>query len=254
MIKKNDNFAVVILAAGMGKRMHSEKAKVLHEVNGKPMVLYVIETAQKIVGDNTVIVVGHQADAVRAVIAAKAETAFAVQEEQLGTGHAVLCALPHIPNHCEDVIILCGDVPLIQSDTIAALIEGHIRDDRDLSLLTVEMENPHGYGRVLLDSNDHLCGIVEEADASTAQKRLKIINTGIYCVKKRFLADALPQLKSENAQGELYLTDIVGIGYRKHLKMGVSIGEDYLEVTGINNTDDLINVENILKRRLRNRS
>ena len=254
MVEKFENIAVVILAAGMGKRMHSEKAKVLHEVNGKPMVLYVVETAQRIVGENTVIVIGHQADAVRAVIARKTESAFALQEEQLGTGHAVLCALPHIPTHCEDVVILCGDVPLIQSETIAGLIEGHIRDNRDLSLLTVEMDNPHGYGRVLLDSDGQLCGIVEEADASTAQKRLKAINTGIYCVKKRFLADALPQLKSENAQGELYLTDIVGIGYRNHLKMGVNAGGDYLEVTGINNTDDLMNVENILKRGLRNRS
>ena len=254
MNEKFENIAVVILAAGMGKRMHSEKAKVLHEVNGKPMVLYVVETAQRIVGENTVIVIGHQADAVRAVISGKAESAFALQEEQLGTGHAVLCALPHIPTQCEDVVILCGDVPLIQPETIAGLIEGHIRGNRDLSLLTVEMDNPHGYGRVLLDSDGQLCGIVEEADASTAQKRIRAINTGIYCVKKRFLADALPQLKSENAQGELYLTDIVGIGYRKHLKMGVNTGGDYLEVTGINNTDDLVNVENILKRRLRNRS
>ena len=254
MIKMFENIAVVILAAGMGKRMHSKKAKVLHEINGRPMALYVIGTAQKIVGGNTVVVVGHQAEEVRAVVARKTDAIFAYQKEQLGTGHAVLCALPHIPTHCQHVVILCGDVPLIQPGTIMRLIEGHLSAGRDVSLLTVEMDNPRGYGRVLLDKNDRLCGIVEEADANAVQKRLKIINSGIYCVKKDFLLDALPQLKSENAQGEFYLTDIIGIGYRNNLAMGVNVGGDYLEVMGVNSTQDLINVENIMKKRLRNRS
>ena len=254
MVKILGNIAVVILAAGMGKRMHSKKAKVLHEINGKPMVLHVAAAARKIVGNNTVVVVGHQAEEVQAIVSEKMDARFAYQAKQLGTGHAVLCALPRIPIQCQDVVILCGDVPLIQPETIKGLIEGHTSAGRDVSLLAVEMDNPHGYGRVLLDKNQRLCGIVEEADADAVQKQLKIINTGIYCVKKDFLLDALPKLKSENAQGEFYLTDIIGIGYRNNLNMGVNLGGDYLEVMGVNNTQDLINVENIMEKRLRNRS
>ena len=248
------NVAVVILAAGMGKRMRSKKAKVLHEILGKPMVLYVVETAKKIVGSNIVVVVGHQGEKVQAVVAQKADARFAYQAKQLGTGHAVLCALPHIPATCENVIILCGDVPLIRPQTLRAFIKDHLKAERDVSLLAVEMENPKGYGRVLLDKDSRLYGIVEEADANANQKRLKFINTGIYCVKRDFLSKALPQLRSENAQGEFYLTDIIGIGYSAKLNLGINVGGDDLEVLGVNTLHDLKNIEKIVKTQGRNRS
>ena len=136
------NVAVIILAAGMGTRMKSDKAKVLHEIQGRAMILYVVETARKIAGNNVIVVIGHQAEEVRAIVSDTAELLFAYQEQQLGTGHAVLCALPKIPKHCDHVIILCGDVPLIQPETIAALVKDHLEARRDVSLLAVEMDNP----------------------------------------------------------------------------------------------------------------
>ncbi|MGD2099326.1 MAG: NTP transferase domain-containing protein [Desulfobacterales bacterium] len=245
----NTQIAVVILAAGLGTRMKSTKAKVLHAVCGKPMVLYVVGTAQKIVGNNVVLVVGHQADEVRRTVSQQGSFNFAHQAEQLGTGHAVLCALPHIPDPCREVVILCGDVPLIQARTIEALIESHLAANRDISVLAVELPNPTGYGRILLDGEGRVQAIVEEADASAEQKRIRLINTGIFCIKKEFLADALPQIKSNNAQSELYLTDIIGIAYRNRKHIGAVTGDDPVEVTGINTIEELKSVEQAMQNR-----
>ena len=241
--------AVVILAAGLGTRMKSDKAKVLHEVCGKPMVRYVVETAQKIAGDNVILVVGHQADAVRRAVSHQGNFIFANQNEQRGTGHAVLCALPVIPDACREVVILCGDVPLIKAQTIGALIQSHMALKRDISVLAVELGDPTGYGRILNDADGNLQAIVEESDASIAQKRIRLINTGIFCVKKAFLADALPQIKPDNAQSEIYLTDIIEIGYRERKHMGAMTGDDPVEVTGINTLEELKSVDNAMKNR-----
>jgi len=176
--------AVIILAAGRGMRMKSKKAKVLHEIMGKPMVLYVIETAKKITDNNVILVIGDQAEKVRSIISESTKVIFAIQEEQLGTGHAVLWALPYVPDNAEEVIILCGDVPLITYETLMRFYEDHVKAERDISILAVELDNPKGYGRILIDERRRLLGIVEESDASTAQKKIKNINTGIYCVKK----------------------------------------------------------------------
>jgi UDP-N-acetylglucosamine diphosphorylase/glucosamine-1-phosphate N-acetyltransferase len=245
------NVAVIILAAGMGTRMKSDKAKVLHEVHGRPMIHYVVETARKIAGDDVILVVGNQAQEVRAIISNTAELLFAYQEEQLGTGHAVLCALPQIPEHCDQVIILCGDVPLIQPETIATLVEDHLRARRDVSLLAVEMDNPSGYGRVLLDDNRQISAIIEEADANADQKRIKLINSGIYCIDKAFLLQALPEIRPDNAQGELYLTDIMSIGYQEKRNMGVVVGTNCQQIIGINTCQDLATVDAIMKSRAR---
>jgi UDP-N-acetylglucosamine diphosphorylase/glucosamine-1-phosphate N-acetyltransferase len=241
--------AVVILAAGLGTRMKSNKAKVLHAVCGKPMVRYVVETAQKVAGDNVVLVVGHQADEVRRTVSQQGNFYFALQTQQLGTGHAVLCALPHIPDFCREVVILCGDVPLIQAHTIEALIGSHLAENRDVSVLAVELANPTGYGRILLDVNGRVQAIVEEADASTEQKRIRLINTGIFCVKKEFLAEALPQIKSDNSQSEIYLTDIIKIAYLNRKHIGAVTGDNPIEVTGINTIEDLKSVEQAMKNR-----
>ena len=124
------NVAVVILAAGLGTRMKSDKAKVLHEVAERPMILYVVEAARKAAGDDVIVVVGNQAQKVRDIVSGTAQLHFAYQEEQLGTAHAVLCALPCLPDHCDDVVVLCGDVPLILPETITGLVEDHLRDSR----------------------------------------------------------------------------------------------------------------------------
>ena len=203
--------AIVILAAGLGKRMKSGKAKVLHEILGKPMIMYVVETANRIAGNNVVLVIGNQADKVREMVSESAEVIFALQKDQLGTGHAVSCALPYLPDNTQEVVVLCGDVPLLTFETVMRLIKDHVKAKRDISLLAVEIDNPKGYGRVLFDKNRNVSGIVEEADASAEQKRIKTINTGIYCIKKEFLFDSLQKVKSDNVQGEFYLTDIVKI-------------------------------------------
>jgi UDP-N-acetylglucosamine diphosphorylase/glucosamine-1-phosphate N-acetyltransferase len=245
------NVAVIILAAGLGTRMKSNKAKVLHEIQGRPMILYVVETARKVTGEAIIVVVGYQAERVRAAISAKEPIIFAYQEKQLGTGHAVLCALPYIPADCEEVVILCGDVPLILPETVSELVVRHRRGHRDVSLLAVELEDPYGYGRLLLDQNHQLFGIIEETDATAEQKQIRLINAGIYCVNKNFLLKVLPRLHSNNSQGELYLTDMIAIGYGEKGNMGVMVAEDSQEILGINSRQDLQKVDAIMKKRLR---
>ncbi len=244
-----ENVAVIILAAGLGTRMKSDKAKVLHEVQGRPMVLYVVEAARRVVGDNVVVVVGHQAEQVRRTVTEIAPLMFAYQEKQLGTGHAVQCALPHVPVHCDQVVILCGDVPLIESATIRRLVDDHLACRRDISVLAVELEDPHGYGRILLDGDQRFCGIVEEADATGRQKQVRLINSGIYCVGRQILTRTLSDIGSDNAQGELYLTDIIAVGYRQNCAMGVFVDSDCRQVLGVNTLQELEAVDAIMQNR-----
>ena len=247
-----NKIAVIILAAGMGTRMKSNKAKVLHEVAGKPMILYVVEAARKAAGGDIIAVVGNQAQKVKEIISKTAQLMYAHQDKQLGTAHAVQCAMPMIPENCDKVVVLCGDVPLIMPETINGLVENHIENQHDISLLAVELENPHGYGRVLLDQNEHVTGIVEEADTTPEQRAIKLINAGIYCINKNFLENALSKIGSNNAQKELYLTDIVAIGHRDKKKMGVMVAEDSQQILGVNNPLDLAEVDAIMKVRIRN--
>ena len=244
---KQNDVAAVILAAGLGKRMKSTRAKVLHEVLQRPMVLYVVDVAAAVAGKNVIVVVGHQADRVRKVVGAHAPALFALQDEPLGTGHAVQSALPLIPEACRQVVILCGDVPLIRTETIAALIADHRRHRRHATVLAVEVEDPTGYGRILRDAHHQVIGIVEEADASTAEKQLRIINTGVYCVDKDRLSIALREIDSDNAQGEFYLTDIIAVGHRENWNVGALIADDPVEFFGINSRQDLQEVERILQ-------
>lgn len=244
-----ENLGIIILAAGLGTRMKSDKAKVLHEICGRPMINYVVDTACRLAGDNVFLVVGHQAEQVRTVVGREHQVRFALQPEQLGTGHAVLCALPRLGDQIQDVVILCGDVPLIRPDTIAEIIDTHRNERNDVTLFVVAVDNPTGYGRVILDAGHQLTGIVEEADATAAQKKINIINTGIYVVTRHFLSAALPQLRADNAQKEIYLTDIIAIGHRSQRRMGVVTGRDPDEIIGINSPVELQRVENMMKNR-----
>ncbi|MCK4986091.1 MAG: NTP transferase domain-containing protein [Desulfobacterales bacterium] len=239
--------AVVILAAGLGTRMKSNNAKVLYEICGRPMVRYVVETARKVAGNDVILVVGNQADKVRETVSELGAFRYAHQAEQLGTGHAVLCALPHIPEHCQEVVILCGDVPLIKADTVMHLVNSHTDEKRDVSVLAVELDDPTGYGRILLDENSRVRAIVEESDATPEQKGITLINSGIFCVKKQFLLWAVPEIKSNNVQGEIYLTDIIEIAYAGKKHIGVTVGGNTFEVTGINTVQELKRVERVMK-------
>jgi UDP-N-acetylglucosamine diphosphorylase/glucosamine-1-phosphate N-acetyltransferase len=245
----NGNVGIVILAAGKGTRMKSPKAKVLHEICGRPMICYVVKTATAITGKHVYVVVGHQAQDVQRVVAEDFNVQFVQQNEQRGTGHAVLCALPFIPREIENVMILCGDVPLISEKTIAHLIADHLRAERDITMLAVQLDNPKGYGRVLFNKERALIGIVEEADADAQQKLMKVINTGIYVVKRNILETALPEIKANNVQKEIYLTDIVSIGYQQHMIMGAVIGDDSSEIIGVNSPVELQQAENLMEIR-----
>jgi len=240
------NVAAVILAAGLGTRMKSDLAKVLHPILGKPMISYVLETAYEVAADNIVVVVGHQADEVKRICSQTPGIGFALQEQQLGTGHAVQCAMPGLAEEVDDVLILCGDVPLLKAETVKQLLYDHRENHRILSLLAVSVDQPHGYGRVLMDDQRNLTRIVEEADANADEKKVRLINSGIYCVNRQFLDASLARITPENAQGEFYLTDIIGIGYAEDQKIGVMVGADDLEVSGVNSIDDLKFVEQVL--------
>ncbi|MDP7355667.1 MAG: NTP transferase domain-containing protein [Desulfobacterales bacterium] len=249
-IRKTDkNVAVIILAAGLGMRMESRKAKVLHELHGRPMVMYVVETAEKCVKDNIVLVIGNQAETVRKIVSKHSRASFAIQDAPLGTGDAVLSALPYLSDDIEQVVILCGDVPLITADTVLGLINDHVSARRDITVLGSQIDNPKGYGRILFDENRHVFGIVEESEATKQQKRIKTINSGTYCVKKDFLFDSLKKIMPDNVKGEFYLTDIIGIGYRGGKNIGVLIGSNNNEILGINTRQDLKQVENMIKNR-----
>ncbi|MGA8020655.1 MAG: NTP transferase domain-containing protein [Desulfobacterales bacterium] len=245
---RRENIAIVILAAGLGTRMKSQKAKVLHEVCGQPMILYVVETAAKVAGDRVILVVGHQAERVREVVTECARVRYTLQEQQLGTGHAVASALPDVPVECRQVVILCGDVPLVTESTIGNLITDHLNHRRDITVLATEVEDPDGYGRIVIDTDGRVVAIVEEADASEEQRKIRIVNTGIYCVDKPFLTRALKKIDRNNAQGELYLTDIVAVCYRDNGKVGAMVAENAQEFRGINTRDDLAAVEGLMRR------
>ena len=232
------DMAAVILAAGKGTRMKSDKAKVLHEISGSPMIQYVVETALAVVPD-VLVVVGYQGEQVRKALVDYPMLRFAIQEEQLGTGHAVMTALLKLDMTTKDVVVLCGDTPLIRKRTLHSLINKHKEGAKMLTLLTTKMGNPSGYGRILLDSEGNVCRIVEESDASEEQRNIKTVNTGTYCINVDFLKMFLPTLDADNAQGEFYLTDIVQGAYQDNVPAYVIRVEDSFEVLGVNTKKDL---------------
>lgn len=246
-MERFSDLAAIVLAAGKGTRMHSDRAKVLHEILGQPMIAYVVDAA-KTIASQVIVVVGHQAEQVRQAIAADAAIRFAMQVQQLGTGHAVQCALGSLTPEVRQIVILCGDTPLIRPLTLQRLVQNHRRRGAILSVLTVELENPQGYGRVLTGADGNVQGIVEEADASGEQKRIRMVNSGIYCVERSWLAPALAKLRSDNAQGEYYLTDILGIASREGLKTSAWVGPEADEFMGVNTVEQLRAVERQLQR------
>ncbi len=241
-----ENITIIILAAGLGTRMKSDMAKVLHEINGRPMIQYVVETSISIAGQNVIVVIGHQAELVEKTVNRFAKVSFALQDRQLGTGHAVMCALPFLPEQAEKIIILCGDVPLLSADTINNLVEKHEADNNDVTVLAVEPDDPHGYGRIITDSTGNILKIVEEADATETEKAIKTINSGIYCVSRDCLKQTLEKITADNTQNEYYLTDIIEIGKMNDMKIGVLVSNNTDEVIGVNSIKDLEDVEAIL--------
>lgn len=221
---------IVILAAGKGTRMHSGKPKVMHTLGGKPLLQHVIETALRLQPTVTQVVVGHGAEAVQAFCENwPVETV--KQTEQKGTGHAVQQALPGISDEAV-VLILYGDVPLLRAKTLQALVDQV--SGQSLAILTGKLPNPTGYGRILRNEDDEVCGIVEEKDATEAQKILQEVNTGVLAVSAGVLHKLLPQLQNNNAQGEYYLTDLVASTVEQGIPVRTLQATDLAEVQGIN--------------------
>ncbi len=249
-----DKIEFIVLAAGLGTRMKSDKAKVLHELNGKAMILYIIETLKNIVETNIIVVVGYQAEQVKKVINELHEVSFAYQKNQLGTGHAVSTAMPYIRQETENIVILCGDVPLIRDETLKKLIMEHSNGKCDMTILATKISDPTGYGRIIVNEKNVVTKIVEETDADETEKKINTINTGIYCVRKEFLSNALKIVKPSNVQGEFYFTDVINIGYKEQKKIqAVILGEDPNEYIGINSKNELEKAEKIVFERINKR-
>jgi bifunctional UDP-N-acetylglucosamine pyrophosphorylase/glucosamine-1-phosphate N-acetyltransferase/UDP-N-acetylglucosamine pyrophosphorylase len=240
-MKKNKygDVGALVLAAGKGSRMKSDLPKVLHKINGQSMIHAVLSCAVSLLGRQVVVVIGHGGDLVKKAVSRDFDVLFAWQKNLLGTGDAVKSALPVLPEGVADVLILCGDVPMVRPETLADLIEFHRREKNHLSLLSVRLENPTGYGRVLLDEENNLLCIREEADASAFERKNKLVNSGIYCIKKEFLIDAIKGIDRHNAQQEYYLTDIVKIAVASGRRAGCLLGQSAREVMGVNTPADL---------------
>jgi bifunctional UDP-N-acetylglucosamine pyrophosphorylase/glucosamine-1-phosphate N-acetyltransferase len=234
-----EDIVTVILAAGKGTRMKSDLVKVLHPLLGLPMLSYSIELSLRgIKAEKTIVVVGYQADRIQEVFKG-IPIEFALQKEQLGTGHAVLQAIPSLQAFSGSVLILCGDVPLVKVETLRSFIDMYRENECTLSVLTAVVEKPFGYGRILRNPEGWLERIVEEKDATEEERLIREINTGIYCVKAPFLKEGLKDIGKENAQGEYYLTDLVEIAKKNGLRCSAHIVVDPMEVMGINTRVDL---------------
>lgn len=249
MYKKvhENELGIIVLAAGKGTRMNSDIPKVLHLINGRSMVSYVLECAASITDEkNIVVVVGHQAEKVKKEVLKKFRVLFALQENLSGTGDAVRSGLPFLAHTIENIIILCGDVPLIKPETLIKLVDYHETNMNDLTVLAVKLSDPSGYGRIVLDSDDNLLCILEESDANHVEKLINIVNSGIYCVRRKFLSQSLESINQDNAQKEYYLTDIVFIAKEQEAKSGYIVADDPTEFKGVNTLQELNNLEKLI--------
>jgi bifunctional UDP-N-acetylglucosamine pyrophosphorylase/glucosamine-1-phosphate N-acetyltransferase len=238
----------VILAAGKGTRMRSDLVKVLHPLLGVPMLSYPVELSLNVINaEKTIVVIGHQADRIQEKFK-DPRIHFVLQEEQLGTGHAVLQAVPFFRSFTGTVLILCGDVPLVKPETLRSFMETFWRNESILSVLTAVIENPFGYGRIIRSPAGWLERIVEEKDASEEEQLIREINTGIFCVKASYLIDGLKEIGQGNAQSEYYLTDLVEIGRKWGLRCSAHIVADPVEVMGINTRVDLAIAHEVLRQ------
>ena len=240
--------AALILAAGKGTRMGSSLAKVLHPLGNRPMIQFSIDLAENLGADPVVLVVGHQKDAVMDALRGR-KVLFAEQHEQRGTGHAVAQAGECFRSFPGDILILCGDVPLLKEKTLEALIGHHGSTGAAVTVLTTVLDDPGRYGRVVKTADGRVLRIVEERDATQEEREVKEINTGIYCADGRFLFDAVSRITDDNAQGEYYLTDIFQIALERGCETASMVCPDPHDVMGINTPEELKDAERRLRLR-----
>lgn len=238
----------IVLAAGQGKRMKSKLYKVLHPVCGKPMVGHVLDTVKEASSKRTVVIVGHGADAVKDYVGEAAE--FVLQEQQLGTGHAVRQAESLLGEEEGTTIVICGDTPLVKPDTIKAMLDAHASSGAAATLLTASFNNPTGYGRVIRDQDGTVTHIVEQKDCSAEEAAVQEINAGTYCFDNRKLFAALAKVTNDNAQGEYYMTDVIRIFREAGESVLGYCTEDTAEAIGVNDRVALAEAERYMRDRI----
>lgn len=237
----------LVLAAGKGKRMKSQLPKVLHPVAGRPMIDYVLEAVAEARPEQSVVVVGHGGEEVAGAVSPKCQVVY--QKEQLGTGHAVMMAREFLAP-ADMVLVVCGDTPLLKGETLSSLLRQHRGSGSAATLLTARIDDPRGYGRVLRDSQGRVIRIVEEKDATEEERKIKEINTGVYCFSGPELSRALDELSPANAQGEFYLTDVVEILSRGKGEITSMMLDKVEEIMGVNDRLQLSQVESIIRQRI----
>ncbi|MBI4753094.1 NTP transferase domain-containing protein [Candidatus Desantisbacteria bacterium] len=244
-----ENIGTIILAAGLGKRMKSKLIKILHPICGQPMVAYVIDALDELGIKKRVIVLGHQREQVAEFLSNRS-VEIAIQERPLGTGDAVKSAEQFFDKYEGDILILSGDTPLISTKSIERLIATHRMSKADTTILTVEMQNPTGYGRIVKDNEGYILRIVEERDATPEERGIKTVNTGTYCFKAAALFSALKMVSSSNAQEEYYLTDVFEIINSQGGKIASVSADSPVEVMGINSRKELAVAESYMRRQI----
>ena len=239
---------VVILAAGQGTRMKSALPKVLHQIAGRPMLEHVLRTSTSVEPSTTTLVVGHKAELVQERLARHANLKFAVQQPQLGTAHALQQTEPVLAGRTGTLILLSGDVPLLTAATLRRLIDTHCGEAAAATVVTATVERPYGYGRIVR-SDGRIARIVEERDATPAERQIKEINSGIYAFDLGPLFESLRGIASQNAQGEFYLTDLVAIYRRRKLRVETLLVDDVQEIRGINSRTEQAEVSRLVRQK-----
>ncbi|HEX3132951.1 MAG TPA: NTP transferase domain-containing protein [Planctomycetota bacterium] len=244
---KHAHVTAVILAAGKGTRMGSDKAKVLHELAGKSLVAHVLDTCKRLGVGQSVAVVGWQRDAVEVLVKPlKAE--YVLQDKQLGTGHAVLCAEPAVRG--DTVVVLCGDCPMTPPSLLDDLLTKHVNAKAACTGVAARMADPSGYGRIVTDANSRLVRIVEHKNATPQQRAINLINSGIYAFDRAHLFRCLKNVKPTNAQGEYYLTDVVAMLVNEGRAVELVTTDDVASVLGVNTPADLAQAEQLYAKRM----
>lgn len=249
MTRKRD-FVAIVLAAGQGTRMKSDLPKVLHEVAGRPLVTWPVETAKRAGAHDVIVVVGHGRGAVEATLEDRFARGVktAVQEEQLGTGHAVQCAMPALDGWDGTVVVLYGDCPLVPRQALVELLGAGTEADVPLAMLTATLEDPAGYGRILRDDSGRAVAIREDRDCSEEERAITEVNPGIYAIESGFLRESLERLSGDNAQGELYLTDVVAMAAEG---AGVAtVSWDMRDLRGVNDRWELAEADSFMRERI----
>jgi bifunctional UDP-N-acetylglucosamine pyrophosphorylase/glucosamine-1-phosphate N-acetyltransferase len=240
---------VCVLAAGKGKRMRSNLPKVLHKVLGRAMIDHILHTVESLTPKGIAVVTGHASEMVRAHVGQPVNLEWVIQDKQLGTGHAVK-QCEQVIRDVRDVLIVCGDTPLLQTATLAELVERHRSSDADVTVLTARPDNPTGYGRLRRDEQGRVVSIVEEKDATAEERDIREVSSGIYCVRFEVLFDLLHEIGNSNAQGEYYLPDIVPLALAAGQKVEAVLMDDADEMLGVNDRVHLAHVEDLMQKRI----